>query len=391
MALQRATEIFDDDPHYHLDTRHIFTSKVLRDKRRLEALTATNAIAEKIKTVCFVDIPHPATTTVPIFFHALSLFVNMRTLRIDGQSELLLDDLQGLDGLPHFHDIAQHLHARNLSKLVICRASVPTADLVTLIGHHIVSLNSLVLLRIRLDDGASWPTILRTASDLPKSASIHIAAPSINSPQESVGFEIPGNDPDIEAVHVVDRQGTFTSSDYICQNYYFSYYSKPNQLHRALACLVRNYKVAVDLVDGLNFTSIGLPGGAGNQGKDASFPSVMESALGLEQTSQTQHRQAVADEFQLHQKALHQFTMNPAWFINPQILSSMKAKLGELNESFEELVWLSRREIVKAEIYAYLPQLDLFADDHALGLKPSQIVGRVWKEAEGEGGDEDME
>lgn len=93
-----------------------------------------------------------------------------------------------------------------------------------------------------------------------------------------------------------------------------------------------------------------------------------------------------AGEFYLHLIGLKELAENTSWDTNPQILADMKMKLGEVNEMFDELFWFSRRDIVKGEIEAYLPQLDWFIHDHALGLKPSQIVGRILtKDAEGEG------
>lgn len=105
--------------------------------------------------------------------------------------------------------------------------------------------------------------------------------------------------------------------------------------------------------------------------------------LGDRDGSLTTPQEHSGGEFYLHLHELKEFTENPSWLENPQILADMKAKLGEVNEKFDELFWFSRREIVKAEIEAYLPSLDWFIRDHALGLKPSVIVGRILKDAEG--------
>ncbi|TID20165.1 hypothetical protein E2P81_ATG07469 [Venturia nashicola] len=97
----------------------------------------------------------------------------------------------------------------------------------------------------------------------------------------------------------------------------------------------------------------------------------------------TTSQEQAAGEFYLSLTELTEFTENTDWDTNPQNLSGMKAKLEEMNERFDELFRLSRRKIVKAEIEAYLPQLDGFIHDHALGLRPSQIVSKTLKQATG--------
>lgn len=98
-----------------------------------------------------------------------------------------------------------------------------------------------------------------------------------------------------------------------------------------------------------------------------------------------------AGEFSLHLSELRNFTANTSWTTNPQILAEMKSKLDEVNESFDDLFWLSRRQRVRREMEAYLPSLDGFIHDHALGLRPSQIVSRMLCDVEGRGLEEELE
>ncbi|KAE9981872.1 hypothetical protein BLS_004250 [Venturia inaequalis] len=117
-------------------------------------------------------------------------------------------------------------------------------------------------------------------------------------------------------------------------------------------------------------------------------PSATEENQADEPRPTTSQDQATA-EFYLHLSELKNLTANPSWSTNPQILLDMKAKLVDVNESFDELCWLSRREIVKGEIEAYLPQLDGFIHDHALGIRPSQIVSRILAEGDTQAGGDD--
>lgn len=137
--------------------------------------------------VCLIDIHYPGTSIVPAFHKALSLFFNLRILRLDGKLEYPEDPITGYFGFHHFPIIARRFYAPRLRELVISRAFLLIDDLITLINRHSNSIQSLTLLRTRLEHKESWPVVFKALKCLSHDAFIHIAAPSI-LPDLPVGF-----------------------------------------------------------------------------------------------------------------------------------------------------------------------------------------------------------
>lgn len=108
-------------------------------------------------------------------------------LRVDGKDES--------EAPIHLDPIIRNLHALKLQTFIICRAAVHDADvLATFIVCHKDTLRSAKLLRVRMEDKDSRLSTLSAIGQLSPKASIHIAAPSVSTDPQTIGFQRPSND-----------------------------------------------------------------------------------------------------------------------------------------------------------------------------------------------------
>lgn len=184
--------------HAYFDLRDIFTSRVAKLVEHIRWLRSYPGVAMDVRKVCFVDLYDPRINVIPKFIEGLSLFVNLRTLRVDGKDES--------EAPIHLDLIMRNLHALKLETFIFCRAAIYDADvLATFIVRRKDTLRYAKLLRVRMEDKDSWLSTLSTIGQLSPKASLHIAAPSVSTDPQTIGFQIPSNDPGSHSVRIFKR------------------------------------------------------------------------------------------------------------------------------------------------------------------------------------------